>query len=258
MHVRAAVLEREERGVEPGQAVGVRHAADSRASRRRARRVATASVRCITESRGTPLSSNARSTAEPRHTMCCRAGDPLPRPGGGRGRGESAAAAAVATRWGDAPRPRARQLTSQAPGSNAQGGLPHEAAERRAPGCCRRALLRLHRRGRPGRARADRNVNADPRADRARRAGAAHRRAPSQAQRARRQARRGGRHASRPASPASPSRCRSSAGTAGSRSTATAPMLRGRYRLRERLRRTGSRQVRVRVAGGRASRPASA
>ena len=31
-----------------------------------------------------PLSSNARSTAEPRHTTCRRAGDPLPGPRGGR------------------------------------------------------------------------------------------------------------------------------------------------------------------------------
>ena len=30
--------------------------------------------------RAAPLSSNARSTAEPRHTMCARAGDPLPAP----------------------------------------------------------------------------------------------------------------------------------------------------------------------------------
>ena len=53
--------------------------AAARGVRAASRRAAYGRGRCHKVRTSVPLSSNARSTAEPRHTTCRRAGDPLPR-----------------------------------------------------------------------------------------------------------------------------------------------------------------------------------
>ena len=200
-----------------------------------------------------------------RRTRCAAGrGNHCHGPGGGPGGGESAAAAAVAARDGRGAGIRRRAACGCEPVSSPRrhpGRTPKEVSDMRprtvarpaAAGALSFAFTCAGAQTALAQTETTQPTTNPPRSG----AGAAHRRRPAPAQRALRQPHRGQR----------PARARRAGvtvslqvkrGTAGSRSTGRAPMLAGRYRLRERLRRTGSTRVRIRVAGGPGVAPASA
>ena len=144
VHVRAAVLQGEERGVKPAEAIQVGHPliVAHRSARDRHRHTV-------------PARRYARTLVRPpnRGTRCAAGrGTHLSGPGEAltganlrrKPRSDAHRVQAPDPRRRSAMGPRARQLTSQASGSNAQGGL-HETAKPRAPRCGGSALLRHHR-----------------------------------------------------------------------------------------------------------------